>query len=350
MQTPDGYKENLKYGLINCDMICDSIYSLNKRAQNWREQAMIYKGRGDSANAAHAEAQIADLYGKKDILLSLLSPDRIHREIVYGKHIVSASDPAFYDEALTAYLNRSLCGAVYDGKAVLAVEIYDSKPGYRYYLFYPFGRHGFHKPVDFETVEGYDLPRYDIDKMQLGGLGINDVVSTAFIDRLLDVVRHGQYVLSGCHVSQRRSMAYAEKGASRGFPLLSDVEKSAVAPVVTQLQQLIQEEIFKVIADAGDEEGFILRPMDKGRIRAWYARHATEDVDRLSVSQVVPKGFPLFSFQSDYYALYKAQMHTVRGAAEWWAHKHRLEWRMFMRSVWYQQRKIDYLKDCVRMP
>ena len=145
-------------------------------------------------------------------------------------------------------------------------------------------------------------------------------------------------------------MAYAEKGASRGFPLLSDVEKSAVAPVVTQLQQLIQEEIFKVIADAGDEEGFILRPMDKGRIRAWYARHAIEDVDGLSVLQSVPKGFPLFSFQSDYYALYKAQMHTVRGAAEWWAHKHRLEWRMFMRSVWYQQRKIDYLKDCVRMP
>ena len=67
-------------------MLEDSLYSVNKRAKNWRDKKREYKHlRYDKYhNYENAEANESEMYSKKQTLLSLLTPVRIHQEFAKG--------------------------------------------------------------------------------------------------------------------------------------------------------------------------------------------------------------------------------------------------------------------------
>lgn len=43
MKTPKEYTKNLNNHIITEDMFCDCLYSVNKRAKNFRDKAQSYR-------------------------------------------------------------------------------------------------------------------------------------------------------------------------------------------------------------------------------------------------------------------------------------------------------------------
>ena len=43
MRIPKAYTENLNKGIVTEQMLCDVLYSYNKRAKNWRDKKRQYK-------------------------------------------------------------------------------------------------------------------------------------------------------------------------------------------------------------------------------------------------------------------------------------------------------------------
>lgn len=81
MKTPKEYTKNLKNHIITEDMFCDCLYSVNKRAKNFRDKAQSYRYnpyyRGD-----YQTEDMDRYYGYKDQFLSLLTPVCIHKQNV----------------------------------------------------------------------------------------------------------------------------------------------------------------------------------------------------------------------------------------------------------------------------
>lgn len=167
MRTPKDFSNNIKQNIITEDMLGACLYSVNKRAKNWRDYVrqlhseldhvrMLYGAQGVEYqwnNIHRAECTRDQYYEYKDLLLSLVDPVAIHMESD------TASD--------------------------------DSK---RYYLFYRVGDFSFHRPLDKKDLDKYlELPQDDIGTLNTHGHEIQDLISVQFVMKVLDVIRRGQY-------------------------------------------------------------------------------------------------------------------------------------------------------------
>lgn len=82
MKTPREYQKNLQNKIITVQMLDDALWSVNKRAKNWRDKKREYRRclYDKYYNFEKAEVQEREYYNQKDELLSLISPVCIHRE------------------------------------------------------------------------------------------------------------------------------------------------------------------------------------------------------------------------------------------------------------------------------
>ena len=82
MRTPKKWSDNLKRGIITDEMLESALFSVNKRAKNYRDKKREYShyryARHDYSG--EAEAKMNEMYEKKDRLLSLIPPVCIHLE------------------------------------------------------------------------------------------------------------------------------------------------------------------------------------------------------------------------------------------------------------------------------
>lgn len=81
MRTPKEYTEMLEQGIITTEILNACLFSVNKRAKNYRDKKRENSFRGyGNARAFHtAETKEKEFYKKKNILLSLVSPVCIHQ-------------------------------------------------------------------------------------------------------------------------------------------------------------------------------------------------------------------------------------------------------------------------------
>ena len=84
MRTPKIYIENLEKGIVTDRMLCDVLFSYNKRAKNWRDKKRQYK-HSYSTNSLKwfndALSNEQKYYNSKSQLLHLLTPTCIHEEV-----------------------------------------------------------------------------------------------------------------------------------------------------------------------------------------------------------------------------------------------------------------------------
>ena len=116
MTTPRKYTENLESGIVTEQMLCDVLYSYNKRAKNWRDKKRQYKHSYAANsyvwfNSAFENEQ--KYYGYKTEILNLLEPECIHEEVLEN-----------------------------DYETII-----------QYYLFYVVGDHSFHHPITKEEIK-----------------------------------------------------------------------------------------------------------------------------------------------------------------------------------------------------
>ena len=202
MKTPKEYVENLKKGIITEEMLDRCLYSVNKRAKNWRDKKREYKGWHYAKHdyAALALSQEERMYRRKEILLSAAKPVCIHREPGHYPRIrIYDYDEDFLDRLSEHILKNDIVwtNSYLDRDYYKEVEFFDfedrNKPVWRYYLFYQLSSHSYHTPIKESDIEKYDLPVITIDKLETQGDGISGLLSVQFVDKVISLITGGQF-------------------------------------------------------------------------------------------------------------------------------------------------------------
>lgn len=78
MKTPAKYTKNLQQGIITDEMLEMALFSVNKRAKNWRDKKReyrninrYYRGYCRYDNSVKAEQEETTMYHRKEELLSI---------------------------------------------------------------------------------------------------------------------------------------------------------------------------------------------------------------------------------------------------------------------------------------
>ena len=203
MKTPKEYVDNLNKGIITKQMLSDCLYSCNKRAKNCRDKERDYRERYRHNFYAYDKYDTEERYRKKkdeyyaqkDALLAVIQPICIHKEGYDQKTRVYDYEEKYDD--LFEEGNYFHSNSYYDkdlNEEVFFIDTYIK--AYRYYLFYDLGLgHTFHTPIESYDISKYDLPVVEIDELTTFGDSIERLVSNQFTDKVLNLIRSGNYKL-----------------------------------------------------------------------------------------------------------------------------------------------------------
>ena len=205
MRTPKEYVKNIKEGIITEAMLIDCLYSVNKRAKNYRDKAREYReyyryhryAYDKYDNVSKCTAKKEEYYSQKEKLLSVLQPTCIHKEL-FGYERVRIYD---YEPAYRKNRKRFVWENCYydhdEEREVWFGDIEDrSKPKYHYYLFYDInGTKTFHSPISEEDIEKYNLKVIEIDQLETEGHDISDLISNQFVQKVLALIDSKNYKL-----------------------------------------------------------------------------------------------------------------------------------------------------------
>jgi hypothetical protein len=152
MKPSKEYKENLKNNIITSDMLYDCIYSVNKRAKNYRDLKNFYN-RYYYSNLN----KMKEYYDMKDFLIkSLLKAKLIHRQNI----------------------------ETWKGKIAL------------YFLYYEMEQGSFHCPIEESDIKSYkqlEIERID-DDFYTEGKEIQDLISIQFVKKVIDKIKEGNFI------------------------------------------------------------------------------------------------------------------------------------------------------------
>ena len=200
MKTSKEYTDNIKNRFITTSMLEAALYSVNKRAKNYRDAERETKHQyGRYSKYADSSAQKKDaFYLKKDKLLSILKPICIHKEFAgYERTRVYDYEQHYDDMYFCAWAHRQIVWENYyfDHDAECYVNFFDienkSQKKYRYYLYYNVGQHTFHTPID--NPAKYKLPVKEIDTLDTLGDDYHDLCSVQFVDKVISLIDSGVY-------------------------------------------------------------------------------------------------------------------------------------------------------------
>lgn len=197
MRTPKKYNDNIKNGMITADMLADCLFSVNKRAKNCRDKESNYRGfRNDYyGNEEKYRQQKEKYYEQKEKMLALLKPTCIHREVYTRKERIYDYEGDYYEKIEVCECVRE--SRYYDREMRMYVEFADVLvEDERYYLFYNLSGHSFHTPICKSELNFYDdLKIINISSIISNGRTTNDLISTQFVNKLLDLITSGTYEL-----------------------------------------------------------------------------------------------------------------------------------------------------------
>lgn len=196
MKTPKEYVDNCKNGIITYTMLGDCLFSVNKRAKNYRDKERQY--RRDFFDYYHNEERNREkkeeLYSFKETMLSIVQPTCIHQETRMRRTRIYDYMPNYEEHLQNDDFFQE--GNYYDhdmNEVGCFGDIYE--PEYAYYLFYDFGNRSFHTPISDTGLENYNIPIIAIDSLKTYGHEISDLLSLQFCKKILDLIQKGNYVL-----------------------------------------------------------------------------------------------------------------------------------------------------------
>ncbi len=205
MRTPKRYTDLIKNKKITNQIIAECIYSVNKRAKNYRDkiedsnQAGFYKYK--EINNEKAKEQKERYYSMKEDLLLNFSPKLVHKQYVGEKRQRVYSYQKNYEKLYNEKRNDIVWeNSYYDYDRNKEVEFFDYSLGekkYLYFLYYEIGEYSFHTPITEERAEkNTELEIKEIDEnFQTHGADIVDLLSTQFVQKVIDLLDSGDYTI-----------------------------------------------------------------------------------------------------------------------------------------------------------
>ena len=205
MRTPKRYTDLIKNKKITNQIIAECIYSVNKRAKNYRDKIKDYKQGGfykyKEDNIENAKEQKEKYYSMKEDLLLNFSPKLIHKkydgEKIQRVYSYQKNYTKLYNEKINDIIKENSC---YDYDRNKEVDFFDYSLGekkYLYFLYYEIGEYSFHTPITEEKVEkNTQLEIKEIDEnFQTHGADIVDLLSTQFVQKVIDLLDSGDYTI-----------------------------------------------------------------------------------------------------------------------------------------------------------
>lgn len=205
MRTPKRYTDLIKNKKITNQIIAECIYSVNKRAKNYRDKIKDYKQGGlykyKEDNIENAKEQKEKYYSMKEDLLLNFSPKLIHkkydREKIQRVYSYQKNYTKLYNEKINDIIKEN---SYYDYDRNKEVDFFDYSLGekkYLYFLYYEIGEYSFHTPITEERVEkNTQLEIKEIDEnFQTHGADIVDLLSTQFVQKVIDLLDSGDYTI-----------------------------------------------------------------------------------------------------------------------------------------------------------
>ena len=205
MRTPKRYTDLIKNKKITNQIIAECIYSVNKRAKNYRDkiedsnQAGFYKYK--EINNEKAKEQKERYYSMKEDLLLNFSPKLVHKQYVGEKRQRVYSYQKNYEKLYNEKINDIVWeNSYYDYDRNKEVDFFDYSLGekkYLYFLYYEIGEYSFHTPITEERAEkNTELEIKEIDEnFQTHGADIVDLLSTQFVQKVIDLLDSGDYTI-----------------------------------------------------------------------------------------------------------------------------------------------------------
>lgn len=205
MRSPKIYNDLIKNKEITNKIIAECIYSVNKRAKNYRDKIEDYKQAGfyryKENNIENAKEQKEKYYSMKEDLLLNFSPKLIHKQYAGEKRQRVYSYQKNYEKLYNEKRNDIVWeNSYYDYDRNKEVEFFDYSLGekkYLYFLYYEIGEYSFHTPITEERVEkNTQLEIKEIDEnFQTHGADIVDLLSTQFVQKVIDLLDSGDYTI-----------------------------------------------------------------------------------------------------------------------------------------------------------
>ncbi len=201
MKTPKQYTDNLKDRAITKPMLEDCLFSVNKRAKNCRDKEREIREHYRHSRYAYDKYHYEDsyrekkeeYYRQKETLLSIVPPKCIHVEKQTRRKRVYS----YQDEYATCKKTHRVVykNSYIDRDTSEEIRFYDVEvPTDVYYLFYDFGEHSFHTPLDGDIPEKYrGLEQVRIDTLDTHGEDIMGLVSAQFVRKVLELIMSREY-------------------------------------------------------------------------------------------------------------------------------------------------------------
>lgn len=204
MRTPQNYTQSVNDKKITNEMIAECIYSVNKRAKNYRDKIRKYKADGynlyTERNIENAEDEMEKYYTMKEELLTVFEPSLIHRQYVGEEKKRVFSTEKDYDKLFQEKSNDIIWKSGYRDENSIEVKFFDYKldrKKYLYFLVYEIGKSSFHLPTSEQKAKKYTkLQIKEIDKdFKTHGANIKGLLSTQFVNKVLRLLQSGDYTI-----------------------------------------------------------------------------------------------------------------------------------------------------------
>lgn len=198
MKTPKEYNKMIKEGFITIKVLGEVTYSINKRAKNWRDKKREYKQyRYTSEYFDKTEEEEFKYYKLKESILRHCNPLCIHRLV---REKIVRDSIAEYEEEYYQIKDEDIIreGEFFDKESMehVAYKLIErlEKMDEELFLYYELGKYSFHSPIS-QLIEGIEVKQ--IDNLNTKGSEVNDLLSTQFCNKIIDLLNENKLVIKG---------------------------------------------------------------------------------------------------------------------------------------------------------
>ena len=205
MKTPKLYNDLINEKKITNEIIAECIYSVKKRAKNYRDKIKEYKnGRSHQhleSNIEKAEEEMGKYYQLKEEFLKVFTPNLIHKQFIGEKKKRVYSYEKNYEKLLKEKNNDIFWkNSYYDYDKDMEIEFFDYHLGtkkYLYFLYCEIGEYSFHSPVSEKIAESNtELEIQEIDEnFKTHGSKNEGLLSMQFVKKVLELLQSEDYTI-----------------------------------------------------------------------------------------------------------------------------------------------------------
>lgn len=201
MRTPKEYSDMVKNRQLTMAMIAECIYSVNKRAKNYRDKKKEYSKRSfrNFRNIQSSDEKMEEYYEYKEDLLIHFTPISIHYQNFGEETKRVYSYERDYEKLLEEKKDVTVWENFYYDWDESRVDFFDYKTGRDkkvYFYYYEIGGYGFHSPISAKIAEQSKLELVDIGKgFVTKGKDIHELLSVSFVKKVIALLDSEDYTI-----------------------------------------------------------------------------------------------------------------------------------------------------------